>query len=98
MFLGSVLPLGVCYITFCVFFFLFLPPAPSLPYARYKQCCESAGRVAGRAAADILTVGRDLLGGEGTTRMQSHMAAARPHSSSARAELIISLTRSWTVT
>lgn len=72
-------------------FVCFCLPPPSLACARYKQRCESAGRVAGRAAADILTVGRDLWGG-------CRAIWRPPRSSSARAELIISLTRNWTVT
>lgn len=73
--------------------FCLLPPSlPPYPHcARYKQRCESAGRVAGRAAADVLTVGRDPPGG-------CRAIWRPPRSSSARAGLIISLIRNWTLT
>lgn len=67
-FLGSSPPLGVRYITFRAF----SPPRvlpPSLTLV--INSAESAGRVPGRAAVDVLTVGRGFA-----KRLRSHMAAA----------------------
>lgn len=71
----------------CVFVFSLPPSVPALVI----NSADSAGRVPGRAAADGLTVGRGLRDGCGAIWR-------RPRSSSARPELIISLTRNWTVT